>query len=85
MLLKSLCLRGSRNDEKSFNEELYDAVSLHKEYWGSETDNRKNSSDGWISWLLLAPAALANDSGLKMNFKTDYLPDWLVTGEFPNQ
>lgn len=69
-------------DAENFNEVLYDAIKLHKEYYDTDKDLRKNDWKGWVSWLLMAPVALAHDRGMEMTFKTDYLPEWMVRDEF---
>ena len=69
-----------RRNEKDFNEVLIEALELHKKYWGDEKSGRNNESDGWISWLLLAPAATAVRFGMKLEVTSDYIPEWLVNG-----
>jgi hypothetical protein len=69
-----------RRNEKDFNETLIEALELHKKYWGDEKSTRNNESDGWISWLLLAPAATAVRFGMKLEVTSDYIPEWLVNG-----
>lgn len=67
------------NAEAEFNQELREAVEMHKAYWSK--DKRKTS--GWVSFPLTALAVIAKDAkGYKMNFETDYIPAWIVNREF---
>ncbi len=68
------------NKEAYFNEQLEDALLLHKKYY-SDSD-RCNDSQGWVSWRLLAPVVFAHDSGIKITVESEYIPKWLVEGDF---
>jgi hypothetical protein len=73
------CILSSDQDE--FNEKLEQAVSRHKDYWGKK--ERRFSKEGWMALPLMAAGSMAFDSkGFEMTFETDYLPSWLVRGEF---
>ncbi|MBH0059417.1 immunity 49 family protein [Pseudoalteromonas sp. SWXJZ94C] len=65
--------------EAEFNSEMRDAVEKHKAFWKKDSYEKQ----GWISLPLIAAAAFAYDrKGYKLDFETDYIPNWLVTGEF---
>ncbi|WP_166109230.1 immunity 49 family protein [Pseudoalteromonas sp. Z9A5] len=65
--------------EEEFNSEMRDALEKHKAFWKKDS----NEKQGWISLPLIAAAAFAYDrNGYKLDFETDYIPHWLVTGEF---
>ncbi len=65
--------------EAEFNSEMRDAVEKHKDFWKKDSYKKP----GWISLPLIAAAAFAYDrKGYKLDFETDYIPNWLVTGEF---
>ncbi|MBH0059222.1 immunity 49 family protein [Pseudoalteromonas sp. SWXJZ94C] len=68
--------------EAEFNSEMRDALEKHKVFWKKQNSMNK---EGWISLPLIAAAAFAYDrNGYKLDFETDYIPDWLVKGEFMN-
>lgn len=67
-----------------FNLQLEETLTYHKEYWGRThtTGNSEfNDHNGWISWRILACCSVAHDSGLTINVKSDYIPEWLYKGE----
>ena len=65
--------------EGEFNSKMRDAVEKHKAFWKKDS----NEKQGWISLPLIAAAAFAYDlKGYQLDFETDYIPNWLVTGEF---
>ncbi|MBH0059458.1 immunity 49 family protein [Pseudoalteromonas sp. SWXJZ94C] len=65
--------------EGEFNSEMRDALGKHKDFWKKDS----YAKQGWISLPLIAAAAFAYDrNGYKLDFETDYIPNWLVTGEF---
>ncbi|MES2734175.1 MAG: immunity 49 family protein [Bacteroidota bacterium] len=70
--------------EDMFNETLYVALLKHKAYYESEENGESRSSlpQGWVSLPLTAVCALAHDRGLKREVESDYIPEWLVKGEF---
>ncbi|MBH0059223.1 immunity 49 family protein [Pseudoalteromonas sp. SWXJZ94C] len=68
------------DSETEFNSEMRSAVEKHKVFWRKQ--NSQND-EGWISLPLIAAAAFAYDrKGYQLDFETDYIPDWLVKGEF---
>lgn len=66
--------------QSDFDIALEKALDGHKLYWGSEENRQKKS--GWISLPLLAACAYAYDHGMDLNVESDYIPRWLVTGDF---
>ena len=65
--------------EAEFNQVVKEAVKLHKKFW----NGRKYSCAGWISLALTALAAIAKArNGWQLDFETDYIPQWLVDGDF---
>lgn len=68
------------NKAAYFNEQLEDALLLHKKYYSNS--DRHTDYDGWISWRLLAPVVFAHDSGIKIEVESEYIPKWLVEGDF---
>ncbi len=72
-------------DEKGFNRNLLFALEQHKLYYES-TDNsqetRRDKHEGWVSLLLTCACVIAHDKGMKREVESDYIPEWLVKGEF---
>lgn len=65
--------------EGEFNEVFKEAVMAHKAYWKKDERERQ----GWVSLPLIAAASHAFDvKGYKLNFETDYIPGWIVAGDF---
>lgn len=65
--------------EGDYNDAMRDAVKKHKAFW--KKDNYE--TEGWIALPLIAAAAFAYDyKGYQLDFETDYIPNWLVKGEF---
>ncbi|MCH1925091.1 immunity 49 family protein [Shewanella sp. C32] len=65
--------------DAEFNEKMQEAVQMHKQYWKDD----KSAPEGWIALPLTALAALAKArNGWQLDFETDYIPQWLVDGDF---
>ncbi|WP_417763305.1 immunity 49 family protein [Shewanella sp.] len=65
--------------EAEFNQVVKEAVKLHKKFWNGD----KYDCAGWISLALTALAAIAKArNGWQLDFETDYIPQWLVDGDF---
>jgi hypothetical protein len=79
LLLLYRCLISGNQSE--FTEQLIDCLDTHKRYYEREEEYWFNDHKGWISWRLLACCSIAYDSGLKIEVKSDYLPEWLYKGE----
>ncbi|MCG8208437.1 immunity 49 family protein [Tenacibaculum finnmarkense] len=69
-----------RNDEAEFNKQIEEALNRYKQFYDKKVKNR--IVDGWMSWLILAPVSMAYDLGIKINVKSDYIPEWLYKAEF---
>ncbi len=68
------------NAEDEFNEAMLEAVEQHKDFW---TVTNEDNKQGWLSLPLMAVAVLAYDhKAYQLNFKTEYILDWLVTRDF---
>ena len=77
-IIRSILSEGS---EEEYNELMHDAVLKHKQRWSS--GEREYRYAGWVSLPLIALASIAFDhKGYCLNFKTDYIPRWLVEREF---
>lgn len=70
---------GSSNGDE-FSARIEEMLTHHRAYWGS----KKNSSDpqGLLSLLGLGIASFSTDQGLICEINSDYMPGWLVNGEF---
>lgn len=80
-----LTMAVTRVDEKTYQEAWIKAVDSHKEYWSS---NKRLSEehDGWISFPITAVSSLVYDhKGFKLPKKSEYVPEWLVYGDFEPQ
>ena len=68
-----------------FNEKLSEALLKHKSYYEADDEykeSRRGKPEGWVSLLLTCACAIAHDKGMKREVTSDYIPDWLVKGEF---
>ncbi len=74
-----------KEDTEGFNKNLIIALEKHKLYYSSnDIYNESRNSDyyGWVSIPLIAACAIAHDKGMKREVQSDYIPEWLVKGEF---
>lgn len=69
----------SGNSEK-FNAELEVAILEHQSYYTS--GDRFAEYRGWVSIPLIASASLAFESDIEVTVESDYVPLWLVKGQF---
>ncbi|MEY3444729.1 MAG: hypothetical protein RLZZ519_3010 [Bacteroidota bacterium] len=67
-------------DQAAVDKALESALEHHKLFWGNTENSQKIF--GWISLPLLAACAYAYDHGMDINVESDYIPRWLVTGDF---
>ncbi|MEV6715668.1 immunity 49 family protein [Lentzea sp. NPDC051208] len=76
----------TQRDEAKFNDSLVRALELHRRFWTKDED-RRSDPNGFVSFPLLAIAALAEDAGLTIDVESEYLPTTLLhgdrVGEFP--
>jgi hypothetical protein len=73
-------------DNASFNDYLLYVLEKHKEYFSTysiiQGEPLADDPTGWISLPLIAACAIAHDKGMKREIESDYIPEWLVKGEF---
>lgn len=69
-----------QQDQAKLDLALLAGLQAHKEFWGNSTNSQKEY--GWLSFPLLAACAYAYDHGMDINVESDYIPRWLVTGDF---
>lgn len=67
------------NEPDKFNENLAEAVELHRRFW-TANDERASNPDGFLALPLTALAAVAYDNGIQIDVSSDYLPRNFVTG-----
>ncbi|MCR3748753.1 immunity 49 family protein [Lentzea californiensis] len=76
----------TQRDEAKFNDSLVRALELHQRFWTKDED-RRGDPNGFVSFPLLAIAALAKDAGMTIDVESEYLPKTLLdgnwVGEFP--
>lgn len=65
----------------SFNESLYQLLQAHRRYFSQP--ELKQDWGGLLAFEAMALAALAFERGIKPEVASDYLPQQLITGEFP--
>jgi hypothetical protein len=68
------------NDNSAAVTSLTFSLECHKKFWG--TEKNRQDKNGWISLPLLAACAYAYDHGMDLNVESDYIPRWIVTGDF---
>ncbi len=74
-----------QGDTEGFNKNLIIALEKHKLYYSSNdiyNESRNSDPYGWVSIPLVAACAIAYDKGMKREVTSDYIPEWLVKGEF---
>jgi hypothetical protein len=73
------------NDEDGFNTHLRIALEKHKDYYTHALEYGKplnGDPTGWVSMRLCSICAIAHDRGLRRTVQSDYIPEWMVCGEF---
>lgn len=66
-------------DNNGFNKALKYALEQHKKFW----EKNSNNSAGWISFPLLTACIIAyNEFNINIEIESDYIPMWLITGDF---
>jgi len=66
------------DDANKYNEYLAKAIRNHRKYWG-ETENKRYTSQGWISYPLTAASVIAKDNmNYELKIDSPYVPIWLV-------
>lgn len=75
-------------DEVGFNKNLLVALEKHKTYYegmggyNEFNESRTDKPEGWVSLWLTCACAIAHDRGMKREVASDYIPEWIVKGEF---
>ncbi|MEH0155237.1 immunity 49 family protein [Limibacter armeniacum] len=73
-------------DEAFYNEKLYEGLSLFRQFVEMPPEDgdppRSISDEYFITWPYLAAVHMAKLNGLKTEVSSDYLPQWLVEGNF---
>ncbi|MEY3444260.1 MAG: hypothetical protein RLZZ519_2541 [Bacteroidota bacterium] len=67
-------------EPKEMNLAIKAALESHKALWS--TADKRSRDAGWLSLPLLHACAYAYDHGMDINVESDYIPRWLVKGEF---
>jgi hypothetical protein len=72
------------NNENLFNTNIYNALEKHKNHYEGEEfgESRRGKPEGWISVALTVACAIAHDKGMKREVESDYIPEWLIKGDF---
>jgi len=70
-----------------FNKVLQEAILQHKVYYEGEDQERDGGSrrgkpEGWVSLLLSCACMIADEKGFERTISSDYLPEWLIKGDF---
>ena len=81
-LVELICVVHSAERESHFQSSLLHALQAHKAYYDNE--DRSHDAEAMIALCITGIAAYAYDRfGLVPEVETDYMPLWLVKGEFP--
>ena len=81
-LVELICVVHSAERESHYQSSLLHALQAHKAYYDNE--DRSHDAEAMIALCITGIAAYAYDRfGLVPEFETDYMPLWLVKGEFP--
>jgi hypothetical protein len=78
------------NDQEAFTKHMFEGVTYHKMFWGRKEGLNKGEAhlcedpQGFISWSHTALAAMAYDRGLKIEVDSDYIPMWMIEGNWKN-
>ncbi|MCU0439104.1 MAG: immunity 49 family protein [Raineya sp.] len=73
------------NNEKGFNHNLKTALEKHKNYYENfllEGEEIRSEHTGWLSMALIGACVIAYDKGMKRQVESDYIPNWIVKGDF---
>lgn len=67
-------------DEAGFNASLASALDLHRAYWS--TRDNADDPDGFIALAPLGVAVLAKQAGLRIDVRSEYIPEHLLLGDW---
>ncbi|WP_043994511.1 immunity 49 family protein [Moritella sp. PE36] len=81
-LVELICVVHSAERESHYQSSLLHALQAHKAYYDNE--DRSHDAEAMIALCITGITAYAYDRfGLVPEVETDYMPLWLVKGEFP--
>ena len=75
-----LYYQGTKNDQIGFNQTLNDHLENYEKYL-KETD-QATLEKYMVPISLIAACAYAHDQGIRITVESDYLPKWLIEGDF---
>lgn len=74
------------DDAEGFNQTLQQALRSHYYHYSEALDadgeDQIYIAEGWVSLLLSAACVLAEQRGLVRSVTSDYMPEWLIAGDF---
>lgn len=70
-------------DEARFNAKLLEQQQLRRDWHEALGEEAGNSIMEYIDLAALAAVCYAHDKGFKIDVKSDYLPEFLINGDFP--
>jgi Immunity protein 49 len=70
-------------DEARFNAKLLEQQQLRRDWHEALGEESGNSIMEYIDLAALAAVCYAHDKGFKIEVKSDYLPEFLINGDFP--
>ena len=74
------------NDAEGFNQALQQALKNHYHHYSealnADGEDQIHEANGWASLLLSAACVLAEQRGLPRTVTSDYMPEWLIKGDF---
>jgi Immunity protein 49 len=70
-------------DEARFNAKLLEQQQLRRDWHEALGEEAGNSIMEYIDLAALAAVCYAHDKGFKVDVKSDYLPEFLINGDFP--
>ena len=71
------------HNEELFNEKLHEQQKIRHDWHEALGEESGNSIMEYIDLAALAAVCYAHDKGMKVEVKSDYLPEFLINGDFP--
>jgi hypothetical protein len=81
--LLELWVMAMGKDNDRFNEKLYEQQKLRYDWHAALDEDALNSIMEYIDLAALAAVCYAHDKGFKIEVQSDYLPEFLIKGDFP--
>ncbi len=81
-LLELWAMVFSHNADR-FNQKLYEQQKLRHDWHAALDEETGNSIMEYIDLAALAAVCYAHDKGFKIEVQSDYLPEFLIKGDFP--